>query len=134
MVDQNLKSCLLLISNDLLNKLRFQAVIVRPKSLFSKCYIEVPAVEAVDFYRLYRGYLHRINNNVSILDADRLWTESYNTISFPQFKYKIAEGKVFKDFHAEIRNKVTLRLDHDVNDTRKAVAEFFDLAHGFWMR
>lgn len=131
MVDQNLKSCLLLISNDLLNKLRFQAVIVRPKSLFSKCYIEVPAAEAVDFYRLYRGYLHRINNNVFILDADRLWTESYNTISFPQFKYKIAEGKVFKDFHAEIRNKVTLRLDHDVNDTRKAVAEFFDLAHGF---
>ena len=41
-VDQNLKSCLLLISNDLLNKLRFHALIVRPKSLFSKCYVEVP--------------------------------------------------------------------------------------------
>lgn len=38
-VDQNLKSCLLLISNDLLNKLRFHSLIVRPKSLFSKCFI-----------------------------------------------------------------------------------------------
>lgn len=130
-VDQNLKSCLLLISNDLLNKLRFHSLIVRPKSLFSKCFIEVGKNETKDFYRIYHNYLRHITDTVYILDADKFWSEHYNSISFPRFKYKLAEGKIYRDFHVSLKNKVTLLLHNTVSLTRNAVEEFFRLAHGF---
>lgn len=130
-VDQNLKSCLLLISNDLLNKLRFHALIVRPKSLFSKCYVEVPMAECKDFYRLYHDYLLHITDNIFILDADKIWTEKYNNISFPQFKFKLAGNKIFRDFHVALKNKVTLCLHDNVEAIRQSVNEFFHYAHKF---
>lgn len=130
-IDQNLKSCLLLISNDLLNKLRFHALIVRPKSLFSKCYVEISMAESKDFYRLYHDYLRHITDNIFILDADKIWTEKYNNISFPQFKFKLAEGKIFRDFHVALKNKVTLCLHNNVEAIRQSVDEFFHYAHKF---
>lgn len=130
-VDQNLKSCLLLISNDLQNKLRFHALIVRPKSLFVKCFVEVPKNETKDFYRLYHGYLGHITDTIYVLDADKIWTEKYTNISFPQFKFKLAEGKIFKDFHVELKNKVTLCLHDTVEHVRNAIDEFFHYAHKF---
>ena len=130
-VDQNLKSCLLLISNDLLNKLRFQSLIVRPKSLFSKCFVEVSAKEAKSFHRLYKDYLHYINGTIYILDADKLWTEKYSSISFPHFKVRLATGKIFKDFHVELRNRVNLTLHDTEKNVLKEVENFFALAHGF---
>lgn len=130
-VDQNLKSCLLLISNDLLNKLRFHALIVRPKSLFSKCFVEVPENETRIFYRLFHDYLRHITDTIYILDADKIWTEKYNNISFPQFKFKLAEGKIFKDFHVTLKNKVTLCLHDSVENVKQAVEEFFHYAHKF---
>lgn len=130
-VDQNLKSCLLLISNDLLNKLRFHALIVRPKSLFSKCYVEVPMAESKDFYRLYHDYLRHITDNIFILDADKIWTEKYYNISFPQFKFKLAEGKILRNFHVVLKNKVTLCLHDNVEVIRQSVDEFFHYAHKF---
>lgn len=130
-VDQNLKSCLLLISNDLLNKLRFHALIVRPKSLFSKCFITVPEEETRVFYRLFHDYLRHITDTIYILDADKIWTEKYNNISFPQFKFKLAEGKIFKDFHMTLKNKVTLCLHDSVENVKQAIEEFFYYAHKF---
>lgn len=130
-VDQSLKSCLLLISNDLLNKLRFHALIVRPKSLFSKCYVQISSDEAKDFYRLYHDYLKHIDNDTFVLDADKIWTERYSSVSFPQFKRKLAEGKVFKDFNVELKNKVVLQLHSGLEETKKRIEEFFHLAHGF---
>lgn len=130
-VDQNLKSCLLLISNDLLNKLRFHSLIVRPKSLFSKCYIEVPQSETKDFYRLYHNYLRHITDTVYILDADKLWTEKYNNSSFPQFKFRLAEGRIFREFHTELRNKVTLSLHDSVDTVSTRIDEFFNHAYRF---
>lgn len=130
-VDQNLKSCLLLISNDLLNKLRFHALIVRPKSLFSKSYIEVPQSETKDFYRLYHDYLKHLTDTIYLFDADKYWTEKNNNISFPQFKYKLSEGKLFRDFHVELKNKVTLCLHDSISNVKDAIVDFFHYAHKF---
>lgn len=130
-VDQNLKSCLLLISNDLLNKLRFHALIVRPKSLFSKCFVEVPHSEAADFRRLYRPYLRRITDCLFTLDADRYWTDRHANISFPKFKKDLAEGSIFRDFHVTLKHRVTVSLNASVADTRTTLEEFFRLSHAF---
>ena len=130
-IDQNLKSCLLLISNDLLNKLRFHAIIVRPKSLFSKCFISVQEDESKVFHRLYHPYLTKVEQNTFILNSDKIWTEKYNNMSFPMFKAKLAEGKIFKDFHIELKSKITICLHQSVEDTYKQVEEFFHHAHNF---
>lgn len=130
-IDQNLKSCLLLISNDLLNKLRFQSLIVRPKSLFSKCYVEVPRSEATSFHRAYKAYLRSINNTVFVFDADKYWTEKYSSISFPMFKMKLATGKIFKSYNVELKNKVILTLHDTVENVLDDVEAFFTQAHRF---
>ena len=128
-LDQNLKSCLLLISNDLLNKLRFHSLIVRPKNMFSKCYVEVPRNETKSFYRLYHDYLRHINDTVYILDADKYWIEKYSSISFPMFKSKLATGKIFKDFQVELKNKVTLTLHDTVQNVLIYMEQFFNESH-----
>lgn len=128
-VDQKLKSCLLLISNDLLNKLRFHALIVRPKSLFSKCYIEIEDKESDHFYRLFHEYLRHITKSVFILDADKLWTTRYNNISFPNFKYKLATGGVFQGFNVALRNQVILCLHNEIKNVRASIVEFFMYSH-----
>lgn len=130
-VDQNLKSCLLLISNDLLNKLNFQSIIVRPKSLFSKCYVEVPLGETKDFYRLNSDYLRHLTKTIYIFDADKYWMEKKNTISFPSFKHNLVEGKIFKDFHVELKNKVSLSLHKTIRETLTEIEEFFKEAHKY---
>jgi hypothetical protein len=87
--------------------------------------------ETKDFYRLYHEYLRHINDNTYILDADKIWTERYNSISFPAFKTNLAKGKIFKDFQAELRNKVSLVLHDSVDNIKASVDEFFKHAHAF---
>ena len=131
-IDQNLKSCLLLISNDLLNKLRFHAIIVRPKSIFSKCYIEtVSSSEAKTFYRIYHKYVRHITDTVFMLDADKMWNEKYSNMSFPNFKHNLASGKIFKNFNVLMRDKITLMLHDNTRNTEDAICEFFHYAHVF---
>ena len=128
-IDQNLKSCLLLISNDLLNKLRFHSLIVRPKSLFSKCFVEVPVSETKSFYHLYHNYLRPITYNVYILDADKFWIERYSKVSFPMFKTMLATDKIFRNFHVKLKNKVILTLHNTVQQVLGEVEQFFNEAH-----
>lgn len=130
-IDQNLKSCLLLISNDLLNKLRFHSIIVRPKSLFTKNFIEIPTKEEVKFCRMFHSYISHISDNQYVLNSDKIWTEKYSNLSFPDFKRRLSEGKIFKDYNIKIKYKITLSLQNDVACIKKDVEDFFQYAHIF---
>ena len=130
--DKSLKSCLMLISNDLHNKLGFNALIVRPKSLFSKCYIRITNGLEKDFHRIYKKYVKRLNEgdrNIFILDADTLWNEQFSNISFPDFKRKLLVNKIFKDFTIECINKVELECKNDIKDTHYKLCDFFQSAN-----
>ena len=130
-LDQNLKSSLVLISNDLLNKLRFHSLIVRPKSIFSKCFIGVETKQSKAFYRKYYAYLTREAENIYLLDADKLWSDRFSSLSFPTFKFKLNEGGIFEDFKASIRLKITLKLNSNIPSAKKEVEEFFSLCNLF---
>lgn len=130
-IDQNLKSCLLLISNDLLNKLNFQALIVRPKSLFGTCYVEVPSEFVKQFHRQYLTYVKKIKENLFILNADKIWNDKFSNMSFPQFKQKLAEGKVLEAYNIKLKNKVSLELHESINDVKGKIQEFFDYANKY---
>lgn len=130
-LDQYLKSSLVLISNDLLDKLRFLSLIVRPKSIFSKCFISVESNQSKEFYRKYNAYLTKEVENVYLLDADRLWSDRFSRLSFPTFKFKLNEGSVFEDFKAAIRLKITLRLHSDIPSVKKEIEDFFSFSNAF---
>lgn len=131
-LDQNLKSALLLISNDLLNKLGFHSIIIRPKSLFSKCYVNIPQEELREFKKSYLyNFVTKESNNIFLLHADQLWQKHYPNISFPQFKFKLAEGKIFQDFHASMKIKVSVTLNNTKAQTMSLLNEFFELSHNF---
>lgn len=130
-IDQNLKSCLLLISNDLLNKLNFHSLIVRPKSLFGTCYVEVPKEYAKQFHRQYIPYVKKIKDNLFILNADKIWNDKYSNMSFPQFKQKLADGKIFESYNLKLKNKVLLEIHDSIDVVRDKICEFFNLAHKY---
>lgn len=130
-LDQNVKSSLLLISNDLLNKLRFHSLIVRPKSLYSRCYVAVKLSEVSSFYKCYKNYVSKVSSNVFYLYADKLWQDKFTNISFPMFKYLLGRGRIFKDFNVSLKSKIEVNLKYNIEETRTKMLEFFTLANGF---
>lgn len=130
-IDQNLKSCLLLISNDLLNKLNFHSLIVRPKSLFGTCYVEVPKEYVKQFHSQNLSYVKKIKDNLFILNADKIWNDKYSNMSFPQFKQKLAEGKILEAYNLKLKNKVLLELHDSIDVVKNKIHEFFNLAHKY---
>lgn len=130
-MDKNIKSCLLLISHDLRNKLGFHALIVRPKSLFTQCYLELPRHLQSDFHRSYCQYLKRLDLCHFILDAEKFWNEHYSNISFPSFKHKLATGNVFGNYNAQLVTRFDLLLNQSVKETKKSISAFFQYANKF---
>lgn len=129
--DQKVKSCLLLISNDLLVKLRFHAMIVRPKSLFTKSYIKVKSTEVASFESRYKNYAKLVDPMTStfLVDAEKLWQHKYTDKTFAAFKQMVATGGVFGAFHTEVYNRVEVNLAENVEDAKSALLSFFRIAH-----
>lgn len=130
--DQKVKSSLMLISSDLQQKYGYPVLIVRPKNVFSKMFIRVENGKADAFYRAYKKYLTHIegDNNMFLLDSDKLWERKYRDMSFPKFKREIAMNNLFGAFSITILNKLSIRVDN-VSKTINNVHEFFNQAHTF---
>ena len=133
-LDQKVKSCLLLISNDLKNKLRFNAIIVRPKSLFTKMFLKVPSSHRRASTKRYANYIQPIRDHYGIyeLNLEQLWTDRFRKLSFPQFKKEIMDGKVFEEYSVEIMNKINLSLLRShIELVRMELVSFFEQAKVF---
>ena len=130
--DQKIKSCLLLISHDLLNKLRFNAIIVRPKNIFSKAYVSVSNAQRERFENQYKNFIELVDNGSCTykVDIDDLWNRHYSQYSFPNFKRKLANGDILKGYNTTIKNKLEISLNKSsVKEAREALEEFFVYAH-----
>ena len=132
--DQKIKSCLLLISNDLMNKLHFNSIIVRPKNLFSKAYVKISKYQQKKFENIYKKYINLLDEEQCIykVDIDLLWNKHFSQYSFPNFKRLFVNGDIFKDFNITIVNKLEISLNvRSVDIGREKLDEFFNLAHKF---
>jgi Superfamily II DNA helicase len=132
--DQKLKSCLLLLSHDLLDKYGFYSLIVRPKSLFTKCFLRFVNEETASRFRaLYSEYVSTTGDSrVLNLDCEMYWERHNRNISFASFKTRLAGNEVFRDFEIEIVLGVELSLGDPLSSTvYKKLESFFSRAHSF---
>lgn len=128
-LDQRFKSCLMLISHDLMRSLQFRAIIVRAKNLFVDTYIELPTNESRSFYSDYFQYLTPLGVGTGrfVLHAEKFWTDKQSHISFPQFKRKLMLQQVFKDYHVTpiVRVDISLNGNLDVMSAKVLLDKFF---------
>ncbi len=128
--DQKLKSCLMLLSKDLQNKLNFRSFVVRPKNIFTKCFVSVPS-EDVNLFKMEFGmYAKQIGNasNIFYLDCENLWNDRFSMMTFPQFKLKLASRNLHIRAleNVTILYKLTLSLNKDVDKSSEELCEFFN--------
>lgn len=152
-IDNKVKSTLMLLEKDLLNKFNYNVLIVRPKSLFSKGYLCVKENRATQFEKDFGKY---IANTSSIEQAKRfggkenfrssncitkdigptyevdlksLWENAFQDISFPSLKYEFFAGTLFKGYEGDTftRYKIFISLKNDKITTLNKIESIFEI-------
>ncbi|MGG3915987.1 helicase-related protein [Rossellomorea vietnamensis] len=93
-LDNKLKTALLIIEKDFINKLGYSPIVARPRSIFSVEFVKVKRDIEKEFAQMYRNYAKKIKSldedyfgGIYKLDLKQLWEDKFKDISFPQFKY-----------------------------------------------
>lgn len=153
-INSKVKSTLLLIENDLLDKYGYYVVLVRPKSLYSTVFAEIPQVIEKEFISKYQQYCKKINkpklndtieitipdayntvirklgskNNFYVIELDKLWEKHFSDDSFPRVKKKFFERELF----SEIKNENPLPLNKLTVTLNKSIHESCALLEDYW--
>lgn len=137
-VEQKVKSALLLLEKDLLNKYRYNVLIVRPKSLFTSAFIKVSNEDLSIFQNKYGGYLRAISNErieskgqkVFVIQLDKLWEDMYSKKSFPLVKKEFFDVKLFnEEFNYKPQLRINYTLNKNVNTSFNDLTTYFDIIH-----
>lgn len=116
-MDQKVKSGLMLLSADLLEKYHFKVITVRPKNILTKQFINVPGQVESDFLTRFGIFCEKVdddspttitgyreddvtivkrNGSIYVIDLGRLWETNFSKLTFAQFKYEFFSGQLFK--------------------------------------
>ena len=137
-VEQKVKSSLLLLEKDLLNKYRYNVLIVRPKSLFTSAYIKISNEHLTVFQNKFGNYLKLVSNErveskghkVFIIQLEKLWEEKFSKKSFPLVKKEYFDCQLFNE---EIPYKPQLKINYvlnkNANDSFNILTFYFDIIH-----
>lgn len=145
-LENKVKSTLMLIEKDLLAKHKYNVVVVRPKSLFSKVFACVSKENEYRLFGKYGKYFSKISiqktnkrnegNNVLTtdpgdiyeLDLQQLWEEKFNDKSFPTVKFNFFSGKLFTEYPGTVfpRYKLEINLGCSVSELNKKVNNYFE--------
>ncbi|MBB3870242.1 DEAD/DEAH box helicase [Parageobacillus toebii NBRC 107807] len=97
-IDNKLKTALLIIEKDFIQKMGYSPIVARPRSIFANEYFMIEHEQEKNVLNDYASYFRliskRITNpnniygNVYVCDMKQLWEDYYSHLSFPQFKYK----------------------------------------------
>ncbi|QPQ34432.1 helicase-related protein [Lysinibacillus sp. JNUCC-52] len=147
-VDAKVKSGLMLLTNDLLNKFHFKAITIRPKAMYTTQYISVNNSIEEEFLKQYGNYISLIDvnkcrqesgfgtredlqitllGNIYEIDLGRLWEEKFDNLTFPQFKYKFFNNELFV-FNERIIPKMKLVIDYSENGYDNVLSDFLNIA------
>lgn len=108
------KSALMMISRDLIERYGFPVIIVRSKPTYTKSYLCLSDRWEDSFLRDYGSYLTKVrpkqvryenrpgqaptkvvdSGDIYVLDAAKMWEERFPDRTFPQFKRDLMDGKI----------------------------------------
>jgi ATP-dependent DNA helicase RecQ len=93
-IDNKLKTALLIIEKDFINRIGYSPIIARPRSVFSVEYMKVKRDIEAQFVHLYGRYVEKVKSlddayygGVYKFNLKDLWEAKYKDMSFPKFKY-----------------------------------------------
>lgn len=153
-LESKVKSTLLLIEKDLLEKYRYNLIYVRPKSLFSTVYACIPKTIEKDFLKKYGSYTKQVSTigfnrrdglrdavqsdtgNIYELYLDKLWEKFFYEDSFPSVKKKFFENTLFLDFTENIspRYKLIIKLHQPPQETLDKISYYFSVLDKIFQR
>lgn len=153
-IDAKVKSTLLLIENDLLDKYGYYVVLVRPKSLYSTVFAEIPKNIEKKFISKYKKYCKKIKkpvlngyikmttydgltitqngseNNYYIIELDKLWEKYFSDDSFPRVKKKFFEKELFSEFEEGNPlplNKLSVSLNQSIPESYELLTYYWEI-------
>jgi len=101
-LESKVKTALMMIEKDYLAKYRYNVLLARPKSLFTKAFAKVSRNDLGKLLQKYPNgcqiLSERKDGTVIInLDLDVIWSKDFNNKSFPLVKVDYYKGKLFSD-------------------------------------
>lgn len=152
-IETKVKSTLLLLEKDLFKRYGYNVIIIRPKSLYSVVFAQVPYEIESEFLKKYGKYCEiieklditetiqytngnenltrtRINKgNIYQIQLNAIWEKFYSDESFPKIKRKYFEKELFSEFDSEIcpRFRLTIRLKHPKHQSLNMIQEYFTI-------
>lgn len=133
-VDNKVKSGLMLLSADLLEKYHFKVITLRPKSIFSKHYIHVPEEVEKEFLNRFKtycvlmrddkprtipGYGNKAEvviynaNNIYEIDLSQVWENEFVEYTFAKFKHLFFTGNLFESGDLKITPRIKLIIHYE---------------------
>lgn len=133
-VEQKVKSSLLLLENDLLNKYKFNVIIARPKSLFTTVFIRVKNENFQYFENKFKEYIKIIGEDkkkgghLYVLSLDKLWEDEFQDQSFPMIKKEFFNKELFKKWDLTVtpQLKFTITLNGKSEEMFRKLTEYFE--------
>lgn len=133
-VNMKVKSGLMLLSSDLLEKYHFRVINVRPKYIFSKNYINVPNDIEKEFLSEFGGYCELMNDDKPLttlsygynqevttyntgkiyeINLGKVWETEFNELTFARFKYHFFIGDLFTFGTSKISPRIKLVINYN---------------------
>lgn len=120
------KTALMMIEKDYLTRIRYNALIARPKQMFVKCYARTDAFGLSVLQKRYKKFYRKIKvlggaHTVIELDLDEIWKKDFSEMAFSLFKREFYNGNLLKQYDASLvaLTKFSLTLKQDFEQVKK---------------
>lgn len=95
------KTALMMIEKDYLTRIRYNAIIARPKQMFVKCYGRTDAFGLSILEKKYDAFcrvLRELGGNQTVveLDLDGIWRQDFSDMTFSLFKREFYNGNLLR--------------------------------------
>ena len=127
-MERKVKSALLLLEKDLLQKHRYNLLIVRPRNIYSNVFACVSKDVEEDFIKEYGEYSEMVKNsednrlncrdnlikgdlgNIYEIKLDKIWEKYFSDLSFPVVKRLFFNKELFLDFYQNIFPRYLIKI------------------------
>lgn len=129
-----IKTALMMIEKDYLNRLRYNALIARPKQMFVKCYARTDTVGLSILEKRYSKHFHKLkdlggNQTIVELDLDEIWQKDFSNMTFGLLKREFYNGYLFKKEGASLvaLTKFSLSLRQEYGTVKERFFHLLDV-------